>query len=668
MDTLIKNISIPPQLKGICALRAVSETGRTAAVAIFAASPIHKEEMHLIHLQVLPECRGQGLTQQLLRYAEHYFYGQGVRSIRVKCCGSQEKLEPLYDFLMEEGFLPHFLLGRLLQYRLTDWLQSPFFGKTAFMRDRTPSVVTISDWNDIRLQKFLREHPDFSLPEETYDGKHCHFYLERNQIQAVLCAEQISENLLFLYDLYFAEGCQNQTALITLLAAFTQHAQRVLPADARLVLQNRIASLTRGLMDQFGLPEAKYIVQEYVYILSGEVQEPPADGYFFGRFTPAVSAAGAEAASLLCADLEPASLQCMQSAAALLPNTFLHTRSNASTWQEEMNTWLKQLGREPLPAQQAIPTQLFNAQQAQPKNLPPSIIADMVLPGAISQKNALHYFIFSDEPEAFAGLLPKYLRSRFLRGELIVIGGRNQKNEVLSYAVFSEQNTPKKTFLMEYIYVSPDHRNHNYGRELLRFAAKAFSQIGSKGISAKQAGTAEQVAGIHTFLKKAGFHPVAMSARILAYSLSELHRSEFLRLTESMKGNLPKVEHISDRSNFHLRRFAAEAMKHNVPFDLLHFNTMYSRFFFRQGDIRSAIFTEQASPKLLTITDSWFENNAAQVRIALLEAILNEASHRMQEDATMVLRLDRSWNIQALQSLLGSGTAELRLFEYIMPF
>ena len=669
MDSLLKNIIIPPHLKGLFGFRAVSENSKTSAVSIFAASPDNKEEVCLLYLQVLPELQGNGLVQQLLQYAEQYLYRQGIRSIRVKCCGSQEKLELLYDFLTEEGFFPQLLMGSLLQYPLQSWLKSPFFQKTAGLREQLSSVITIPDWNDSRLQKFLQTHPEVCIPEECYDGRHCQFYLEKNQIQAILCAEQVSEKLLFLYNLYFSADCQKQIALTTLMAAFIQHAQRTLPFDTTLVLQNRISSLTHGLIDQFELPEKKYILQEYISPLTENVEEPSSHGFFFGRFTPTVSTEPAAAPSLLFPESDIIVQQCLSRTTALLPNTFLRNQNKISGWQKELNAWLQELGRNPIPMQRELLPQLFQKPRTTPKKNPPSIVADMLLPGAAhaAERESLHYFIFSDEPQVFAALLPKYLRNRFINNELIVIGGRNEKNEVLSYAVFSEQSTPKKTFLLEYIFVSKEHRRAHFGKDLLRFSAKIFAQIGSSGITAKQAGTAEQVAGLHDFLKKSGFLPVSMSARILAYSLSQLYHSEFMHLTESLKNDLPRVQHISDRGNFHLRRFAAEALKYNIPFDLMHFNTSYSQFFFRQGDIRSAVFTEQPAPNLLTITDSLFENNSAHVRIAMLDAIFNKAKHHMQEDATLVLRLDRSWNIQALQTLLGNGTAELKLFEYIMP-
>jgi N-acetylglutamate synthase-like GNAT family acetyltransferase len=201
-----------------------------------------------IDVSVHPDYRGSDAVHRLLQHAEEYFLKRGRAYLQVRCCGKVEKLEGLYDLLVREAFLPVLVLGGIVRYRMYNWFGSDFMKKAAQLEAYIERVQTIEDWEDERLQAFLRT--GVNLPRDCFDVEFCRFYVVNGQIQAALCAERVNDQTLFFHQLVFAPKCPKQIALLALLASLIRQAEKhKLEESAVLVVQSPLQSLLEGMRE-----------------------------------------------------------------------------------------------------------------------------------------------------------------------------------------------------------------------------------------------------------------------------------------------------------------------------------------------------------------------------------------------------------------------------------
>lgn len=677
MSRELNQLHMLAELNGAYVLRAVSENETTIAAALFMESAVSREEVHLMHMYVHPEWREKYLAKQLLQYAEAYFADRGIHAFRVKCCGDVLKLEGIYEFLIGEAFVPLVVQGRLLRYQVADLLESEFAAKIGLLEKHMRYIHTISDWNDPRIQAFLKT--GVLLPQSCFDPRLFRFFIVEGRIMAALCAEQLRENLLYFYNLVMTEDCPRQVAVVALMAAFIQELKNSAPEDAVLIMQSDLSGIYRGLRAQFGKPDAELLAHEYYYRLGSREYSAEFLGTNESIRFEWVSSSHEEGGGDIINELPmysgigDAERTCLRHPAGMVPGFVGWARRRLQDpvwikeWRTELNEWMAQLGRQPYAPEKILPFEAYlRADRPQP------LVASADAPEQVAEnqlKEKLTYFVFPQRMEALANIMPEYLRASWRQGKLVAVGGKNFRGEIIAYAVFSSQAMPKMTMLLEYLFVNFNYRKNGYGREILRYAGDLLTGIGIRGISAKQVGTAEQTAGVHRFLQETGFLQLTPTTKVVIHYLQDLLETDFLDPDVDEMFGLPKVEKISNREDYLLRQLAKEAPQYGFLLDRVNFDSRFARFYVRPDGIRAMMRMEQAADNLLLYKDAWYAPgyDTPQMRVALLRTLLYEAGARMRDDAVVVLQFDQNWNFEAIRDLMGDGESELRLYEYLLP-
>lgn len=671
---------------------AVSPEGEIVAAALFTQSPADENERLLLHVYVKPKWRGQGMAGRLLQYAQQYFRELGVHSLRVKCCGSVDGLEDTYDFLTGIGFAPLVLQGHLFRYRLSDCLNSRFAEQFGLSENEQENVRVIESWDDALLQSFIQEENGMVLSKDGVDLQFSRFYVSEGRIQGALCAERLGENLLFLHKIYMTSDVSPQKAIPPMLAAFLTGAGKAMPEDAILMIQSELYASYHGICGLFGVPDEEYFIQEYAAAIGETVQESsgqkqsdlsrkqPWQWKKLDKTEAVDSFPGGEIGLPPVSELDDAAVRCMNADSYWIPGMTLQIRRKRERLEKkptehhrtELNAWLELLGRETLSPQKALSFAglLLERKPVSETDLPDTdTMSEVEQESIVIQPDGLDFFLFSEKPESFAAVLPEYLQTRCLQGELILIGAKKEPEEVLAYAAFTRQAAPKATVMLEYLLVGEQYRRQGIGRRLLEFAQDVLHRAGVRGISAKTAGTVQQLAGTHDFLKKAGFRPVTMSGRIALYYLQDLYDTTMMNLTEGQLARLPEVQEISDRNDYRLKSFMQRSAQKGFSFDRNRFDSRFTRFYTEGGEIRGVVSMERTADHVLFLRDYYMEKGYGTpfVQAALLESALHEARLCMGDDTILVLQIYRGWSWDMIHTLLGQGETQLHLHEYIMP-
>lgn len=687
IDRELEKLKILAGARGNHVLEAVSDQGETIAAALFADSPVDSREKVLLHVYVQPDYRGLEPEADLLRYAEGYFARQGVTTFRAKCCGNVRKLEDMYGLMLQQGFVPLVVQGRMMGYRLSDWLGSPFGKKMPLMRQYMAQTETIDRWEDPRLQDFLKRE-NLALPESCYDPRFCRFYTANGKIEAALCAEQTDQSLLYFYGLHFSQSCQKQLALLALLASFVTEAARLMPPDTMVVMQNSISSVCKGVADQFGTPDTDDLVQEYCYHLgSKEYANPETTLWTFRTMAPDEGGDTEDVANglPLYDGLSDEVRKCLRGRAGMVPETLtlmrkeLRRPEESRSWRQELSDWEEQLGKDPLPPEKALhfdaylhPQEEIVHTEAEPEPEPgpePEFEPEEDEDEEQERKPAemLEYIQLPAKTQSVAAILPEFLRERYLQGAVLVLGGRNKEGKLRSFAAFSEQKLPVKTVRLEHIYVDAAQRGQGLGTELLSYARKRLAGAGLRGIAAKQAGSALQVERLHRFLKQAGFRPVTTTGTISVYYLQDLYDTVLMSLIRNQFSKMPRAEEIAERGDFRLRQLMMDSRQNGFVFDRMRFDPGFSRFYVKDGVIRAAICVEQEAENVLIYKGAWYAPgyDTPYVRVALLAGMLEAARRRLREDGVLVMQYDESAQYEYGLELLGRGAEELHMCEYV---
>ena len=652
------------------------------AAAVCAQIPGRADEVMVPDLCVDVSYRSQGVARALIQNLAADLAADGKHMMRMRCTGSVNQLAGVYELLIGAGMIPTLLTGRIMNWQMMDWSDSPLTRQM-----KTTPVPT----DFICNAQGLTEHMRAELAERAgdYDPDLSRFYIIDEKLLGALCVRRIGADpdgetdAVVAYRTYVSPARTFLKVYVPLITSLYQELKKVLPEEASVSVVSSDEAQERALRRLFDEPDSESLVQEYVRVLqdgerpliwqegrTSQEQEKLSFGWLEDAQTQIHPSADArfQGAGALYTQEAPETENYIMQPEFLLPYAKV---ADEDALRRECNEWLSMLRRETWPADKKLP---FAAYQEQLDRLAEEQASakqaqdDPVKKNVTVDEKKLTYFLFPEHDAQTQRLLPEYLL-RAHNGHRI-IAGRDESGTLYGYAAFYRQNSPQKTWMLEYLYVAEAYRGHGIGGHLLRFAKEVFAEAGYRGITAKQAGEGERLLHIHEFLKRQGFVPVTLSAHTLIYYLQDLYESRLMLLTSKQREQLPEVVRIENRDDYRLADFAKECRAHGFHFELSHYDTEYTWFYLEQNRIRGVMGMEQAADNLLMMIDTYIAQDVSShyVQPALLLAVLRQAKKHMREDAMLILQLYDGWNLQALEKLLGESEQSLRLCEYVMPF
>lgn len=656
------------------------------AAALLVPSSAETEELCLLDLCVERSFRGQGVARATLQNLSAALSAEGKKTLRVRCMGGMNHVTEIYELLVYAGFVPCLLTGRLLNWQLTDWMDSPL----AEQMKKTP-VPTDHICDATALPEKMRAA--LALRVGDFDPELSRFYIVEEKLAGAVYVKRVNEHAVIAYRTYLAEHVPFRKVYVSLLTSLFQQLRRILDEDDMVSVISSSTQEEHVLRKLFDEPDSEAFVQEYVRRFSVQEQELPCqvfgqqgdtghkketDWLTFGWLTDNAGLAEASeqadfsGAWALYEQEDPELEACLQQKEFLLP---CRKVTDEPSLRAELNEWLTLLRRDPLPPEKELPFAAFQEQLSMDAQADAESGKRLQLEGEKQEVpvcvEKLCYFVFPTDSSGRVlaeQILPDFLLRD--KKEQIVLGAKDENDVVFGYASFYRQPSPQKTLMLEYLFVSEKQRGRGIGSQLLRFAKTVFSEAGLRGITTKQAGEGEKLLRTHEFLKHSGFVPITLSARIAIYYLQDLRESRLMEMTPEQKRLLPKVEMITNQEDFRLIEFTKECREHGFVFDRSRYDTDFTRFYLEGQRIRGVISMEQSSGNLLLMLDTYIARDCRSqyVQPALLLAAINEAKKRLREDAMLILQLYDGWNMQALETLLGQGDSSLRLCEYVMSF
>lgn len=657
-----------------------------AAAALLVPRPAADEETCLLDVCVERSFRGQGVARAMMQNLAAALAQEGKNTVRVRCMGEMNQVSEVYELLVPAGFVPCLLTGRLLCWQMVDWLDSPLAEQ---MKENLIPTEHICDAT--ALPEKMREA--LVLRAGDFDPELSRFYVVDEKLAGAVYVKRVNAHAVTAYRVYLAENVPFRKVYVSLLASLYQYLRRMLDEDDMVSVVSSSSQEEHALRKLFDEPDNEAFIQEYVRRLTAQepeihcqvfgpqedtVREKAAESFTFGWLMdheelPAPSEqADFSGVWALYEQEEPECEAYLQQKEFLFP---CRKVTDEQSLRAELNEWLTLMRRDPLPPEKELPFRVFqeqlgmDAREASESRKLPQMKEEDQAPFVCVEK--LCYFVFPADASGQT-LAERVLPDFLLRSKKdhIILGAKDEKDVIYGFAAFYRQPSPQKTLMLEYLFVGEAQRGRGIASQLLRFAKEVFSGAGMRGITTKYAGEGEKLRRTHEFLKRRGFAPITLSARVAIYYLQDLRESRLMEMTPEQRRLLPKVEPIMNREDFRLDEFTKECRERGFVFDRSRYDTDFTRFYLEGQRIRGVISLEQSTGNLLLMLDTYIARDCRSqyVQPALLLAALNETKKRLREDAMLILQLYDGWNMQALETLLGQGDSALRLCEYVMPF
>ena len=243
------------------------EGSNIVGLSVISFSDNHPDEGFLEYIFVEKAFRKKNVSLQLLEYCANLIKGQGAKCLNTKACGDKKFIKSLYALLLRARFVPVTFNGHVITYQTEDIRNGKFVEKLTGARELLPEVIKIKDRSDLRLRRFAEKtgRRGIFFNRKTYDEVFSRFYLENNEIRAMIIAKQIDPVTVFIENLYVDPGTETKFVNAVLLAeVLNEVTGRLSENESKVVIQAYDNAIYNAVVSALGNGTDDLVMQEYV--------------------------------------------------------------------------------------------------------------------------------------------------------------------------------------------------------------------------------------------------------------------------------------------------------------------------------------------------------------------------------------------------------------------
>ncbi len=235
--------------------------------AIFSHVPGIERDVHLEYLFTVRERREEGFCTGLLRYCEEYLAKQGVSVIQSRIYITPDFAVEYNSFITNRGYIPLNVTGRMLEYRLSEMLDSGTVQTILKNMKKLPPIMKLDEVGEQRINVLLSEHRNtgFFFVKEECDERYSRFYLEDGEIHGAVIAERPAPDTLYISALYMDRLAEKRNMF---LALFSECLEPLLndedEENIRVIIMINSEQVYMGLMKVFNPPDDEFLVLEHM--------------------------------------------------------------------------------------------------------------------------------------------------------------------------------------------------------------------------------------------------------------------------------------------------------------------------------------------------------------------------------------------------------------------
>ena len=247
----------------ICMI-AGTENEEIVCYAVFSHIPEADAEVYLEYLYTVPELREQGKCTELLKYAEGYLAGKGIRIITSRIDLAPEYALEYDSFITNRGFHPLNLGGRIMVYRLDDMLDAETIQTVLDSKNVLPPVSSLNQIDKRVMNVFLddRKHTGFYFYKDECDERHSRFFVEDGKVHGAVIASRPEADMLYISAIYIDEYAHKKNMFLPLLCNCIESVLD--EKDINIIICLDDEATYKGMLKIFNPPDSECIVLEHM--------------------------------------------------------------------------------------------------------------------------------------------------------------------------------------------------------------------------------------------------------------------------------------------------------------------------------------------------------------------------------------------------------------------
>ncbi len=243
------------------------ENRRLLCYVIYSHMPKEGAEVYLEWMFTFPDRREEGIAGDLLKYSCDYLKARGVNVVLTKIFLKPFFAREYNSFLVNRGFIPLSVNGRMLHYRLADMLDAGAIQTIVKGKDKLPPTRNIGQVEEKYINALLseRNRTGFYFIKEECDPRFSRFYLEDEKIHAAIIASCPQPDTLYISALYTDREAEKKNMFLVLFCECLEPILRqVKEQDVKVIIMINSENVYNGLMRVFNPPEEEYLVLEHM--------------------------------------------------------------------------------------------------------------------------------------------------------------------------------------------------------------------------------------------------------------------------------------------------------------------------------------------------------------------------------------------------------------------
>ncbi|MCR5487701.1 MAG: GNAT family N-acetyltransferase [Lachnospiraceae bacterium] len=248
---------------------AALKDGKLQGYAVFSHPKRKGKDVWLEYIMTMEECREKGVATGLLEYSRDYLKKKGVANILCRTFVKYQNAEEITGFFCHRDYMPLSLNGRLLVYHYREMADTGFFDLIRKNRKKLPGSLPYDKIEEKAIRTLLSRQGEtgFSFVRSALEGSFSRFMMEKDEIEAVLIARKLREEVLYLSVPYLTEKAGRKGLYPVLFSDVVEEAAKDFGGDFLILTALNDDYIYYGMMQSFNPPEKEYLVQEYMQCL-----------------------------------------------------------------------------------------------------------------------------------------------------------------------------------------------------------------------------------------------------------------------------------------------------------------------------------------------------------------------------------------------------------------
>ncbi|MCR4657314.1 MAG: hypothetical protein K5770_13990, partial [Lachnospiraceae bacterium] len=221
-------------------------------------------DLYLEHIYAVPGEDAEENRRSLIDYCTGRFGASGFDRMISKQYVPPHEAQDLHEGYKELGFVPLFLSGRLMVYRLEDTEMAQV--RPVILRNlkKLPAVCTFKEAGEKRFRSFMKKIGRGDVSGMASYIPYSYFYIAEDEINAAMLAAKSGPDRIHISLTYLDGTALKDNVFLVLLTSVLSAAEKDIGTDYTFMINVDSDVIYRGLMQVFNPPDHEFFLMEHM--------------------------------------------------------------------------------------------------------------------------------------------------------------------------------------------------------------------------------------------------------------------------------------------------------------------------------------------------------------------------------------------------------------------